>query len=293
MLIVTLGLPGSDRVLATLWWVGPGARSGGCGARSGRLPRSAWRSFSSSAVEVVFDAADQLSQPRDFGVRGHRLGAGPVVEFGCGPDPFAVTQQRVEVVPQLRQVGGVGAEVPAAQAPEPERAGPAAGLNVGRLGADAERDRDLTDRQALVFAFQQHPRLAPHVFPASVELHGRKGIHGSAHPGRGDRVVALSGGCRAMPHQLSQHVDRCAGVRVPLGVAVPVGVEEHRGLVELGAVRAPQRLQFVNPAAMRRGEGVIGDRLGSLRVAVCPRQQRKVGQRGVREAFPHIAVCVR
>ena len=96
-----------------------------------------------------------------------------------------------------------------------------------------------------------------------------------------------------MPHQLSQHVDRCAGVRVPLGVAVPVGVEEHRGLVELGVVRAPQRLQFVDPAAMRRGEGVIGDRLGSLGVAVCPWQQHKIGQRRVREAFPHTAVCVR
>ena len=90
-----------------------------------------------------------------------------------------------------------------------------------------------------------------------------------------------------MPHQLPQHVDRCAGVRVPLGVAVPVGVEEHRGLVELGAIRAPQRLQFVNLAAMGRGEGVIGDRLGSPRVTVCPREQRKVGQRGVREALLH------
>ena len=55
-------------------------------------------------VQVVFDAPDQLSQPRDFGVGGHRLGARPVVEFGGGPDPFAVTQQCVEVVPQLRQV---------------------------------------------------------------------------------------------------------------------------------------------------------------------------------------------
>ena len=95
-------------------------------------------------IEVVFDAADQLSQPRDLGLRRHRFVAGPVVEFGCGPDPFAVTQQRVEVVPQLGQVGRVGAEVPAAQAPKPERAGPAAGLNVRSLGADAERDRDLT-----------------------------------------------------------------------------------------------------------------------------------------------------
>jgi len=38
--VVTVGLPSSGRVLATLWWVGPGARSGGSGARPGRLPRS-------------------------------------------------------------------------------------------------------------------------------------------------------------------------------------------------------------------------------------------------------------
>ena len=85
-------------------------------------------------VQVVFDAADQLSQPGDFGVGGHRLGAGPVVEFGGGPDPFAVTQQRVEVVPQLRQVRRIGAEVPAAQASESERAGPTGPRTAGNPG---------------------------------------------------------------------------------------------------------------------------------------------------------------
>jgi hypothetical protein len=84
--------------------------------------------------------------------------------------------------------------VTAAQASESERAGPAAGLHVGRLGADAERDRDLTDGQALVFAFQQHPRLAPHVVTAGVELHGGKGIHRLAYPYGTYGVVALSSG---------------------------------------------------------------------------------------------------
>jgi hypothetical protein len=164
-----------------------------------RVPRGriSWRSRAMSASGVIASVRTQ------------------VIEFGCGPDAFPVTQQRVEIVPQLRQVRRVGAEVTAAQAPEPERASPTASLHVGRLGADAQRDRYLTDRQALVFAFQQHPRLAPHVLPASVELHGRKGIHGAAHPGRGDRLVALSGRRRAMPHKLSQHVDRCAGIGVP------------------------------------------------------------------------------
>jgi hypothetical protein len=71
--------------------------------------------------------------------------------------------------------------VAAAKTPEPERACPAAGLNVGRFGADAERDGDLADRNPLVFTFQQRAGLAPHVFAAVVELHD-KGIHGLAHP---------------------------------------------------------------------------------------------------------------
>jgi hypothetical protein len=41
------------------------------------------------------------SQAGDFGDGGHRLSPGPVVEFGCSEDAFAVSQQRVEVVAQL------------------------------------------------------------------------------------------------------------------------------------------------------------------------------------------------
>jgi hypothetical protein len=43
-------------------------------------------------------------------------------------------------------------QVAAAQAAEPERAGSAAGLDVGWFGAGAERDGDLTDRQPLMLA---------------------------------------------------------------------------------------------------------------------------------------------
>ena len=73
-----------------------------------------------------------------------------------------------------------------AQAAEPKRASTTAGLHVGRFGADAEWDSDLADGEALVFAFQQRPCLAPHVFAAGIELHSGKGIHGLAHPGGGD-----------------------------------------------------------------------------------------------------------
>jgi hypothetical protein len=46
----------------------------------------------------------------------------------------------------------------AAGAAEPERAGLPAGLDVGRLGADPERDRDLADRAADMLRIQQRLR---------------------------------------------------------------------------------------------------------------------------------------
>jgi hypothetical protein len=46
--------------------------------------------FLVESIQVVLDAADQLLQPRDFGVRRCRLVASPVVEFGCGTDAFPV-----------------------------------------------------------------------------------------------------------------------------------------------------------------------------------------------------------
>jgi hypothetical protein len=76
--------------------------------------------------------------------------------------------------------------VSAAQAAEPIGASTTAGLYVRWFGAGAERDSDLADGKALVFAFQQHPCLAPHVVAAGVELDSGKGIHGLARPGGGD-----------------------------------------------------------------------------------------------------------
>ena len=127
-------------------------------------------------VQVVFGPADELPQPGDLLVGGHGLGSGPVVEVAGGADAFPGAQQGVEVVAELGQVGGVGAEVAAAQAAEPERAGAAAGLDVGRFGADPERDGDLADRQALVFAVEQGPGLAPDPVAAAVELEGGQGV---------------------------------------------------------------------------------------------------------------------
>jgi len=42
-------------------------------------------------------------------------------------------------------------------------------------------------------------------------------------------------------HQLAQHVDRDAGVGVPLGIGVPVGIQGDLGLVVFAAISARQR----------------------------------------------------
>jgi hypothetical protein len=54
-------------VLASWWSAGRGAQSGGCGARCGGFLDLS-PVVVVERVEVVFDAADQLPQPRDFGV---------------------------------------------------------------------------------------------------------------------------------------------------------------------------------------------------------------------------------
>ena len=102
---------------------------------------------------------------------GHGLGACPVVEIGGGEQAFPVAQQVVEVGVQVGQVGDVGAEVVAAGAAEPERAGAAAGFDVGRFGADAERDGDLADGAAGVFGVEQRLGLPPDAVAVPVELH--------------------------------------------------------------------------------------------------------------------------
>ena len=79
-------------------------------------------------VEAGADPGDEAADAADLLVRGHGLGACPVVEVGGGEQAFPVAQQVVEVGLQVGQVGDVGAEVVAAGAAEPERAGLAAGL---------------------------------------------------------------------------------------------------------------------------------------------------------------------
>jgi hypothetical protein len=86
---------------------------------------------------------DEPAQGLDL-LRGRRgAGPGPLGELGGGGEAFGAGQQLGQVGAQFRLVGGVGAEVFAAQAAVPERAGPPAGCDVGGLGAGPERDGDL------------------------------------------------------------------------------------------------------------------------------------------------------
>ena len=106
--------------------------------------------------DVAFDAVDQPPDPGDLLFGGGGVGAGPVVDpVDGGGQPFAGAQQIVEVGLQVGQERDVGAEVITAGAAEPDRAGPAAGLDVGRLGAGAVGDGDLADGVAGAFGFQQ------------------------------------------------------------------------------------------------------------------------------------------
>ena len=116
-----------------------------------------------------------------------------MIEIGGGEQAFAGAQQVVEVGVQVGQVGDVGAEVVAASAAEPERAGTAAGFDVGRFDADAEPNGDLTDGAAGVLAVQQHLGLPPNAVAVPVELHRGDTVDGVAAAGFADSVVAAGG----------------------------------------------------------------------------------------------------
>ena len=172
----------------------------------------------------------------------------------------------------------------AAGAAEPERAGAAAGFDVGRFGADAERDGDLTDRAAGVLGVQQRAGLPPDAVTAAVELHRGDTVDGFAAAVFADAVVAAGGFELAVRHQLAQHFDGNAGVGVALGVAVPVGVEHDPGLVVFDAIGGVQHRHSVDPGAVGEREGKRGDRAAPTGIAAIGGQQFQLANRGVRVA---------
>ena len=157
-----------------------------------------------------------------------------------GGEPFAGAEQVIEVGGQVGEVGHVGAEVVAAGAAEPDRAGAAAGRDVGRLGAGAVGDGDRADRVAGVLVVQQGAGVTPDPVAVPVELHRGDLVDGAAAAVLADPVVAAGGVEVAVVQQFGEHVDRDARIGVPLGVGVPVGVRDERG---------PCRIRRRRPAA--------------------------------------------
>ena len=161
--------------------------------------------------------------------------AGDVVGGADRAGGFPVGAQVGDVLFQGGQVGGVGPVEAAAGALEADRAGTAAGGDVGRFGAVAERDGD---RGPLVGGGTGERG------GVSVGVGGQRsdGADGLLFAFEADPVVAHGGGHRDVIHELFEHVDRYSGVGVALGVGVAQCVWRDQGGVERGwaAVGAEQ-----------------------------------------------------
>lgn len=119
---------------------------------------------------MLLDPMDQILDPADLLLRGQRFTFGPLVQIDSGKHTFAVTQHIVQIGGEVGQVGDIRAEMVAAHAPEPERAGPTAGLDIGGLVARAVGDGDLADGPTSVFGVEQGLSLPPNVLAVTVEL---------------------------------------------------------------------------------------------------------------------------
>ena len=141
--------------------------------------------------DIALDAVDQPPDPGDLLLGGGGVGAGPLVDpVDGGGQPFPGAQQIIEVCLQVGQVRDVGAEVVAAGAAEPDRAGPAAGFDVGRFGAGAVGHGDLPDGVAGVLGLQQRVGVAPDPVAVPVEAQRGDGVDGGAAAVFADPVVA-------------------------------------------------------------------------------------------------------
>jgi hypothetical protein len=106
---------------------------------SGRVERLDYLLLALGAGELTeagLNAADQLADELDLGLGRDCFGAGPIVQVTGNQNAFTVAEEVLQVSPEVGQIGGVGEEVAAVGAAEPERAGVPAGLDVGGLGAD-------------------------------------------------------------------------------------------------------------------------------------------------------------
>ena len=122
------------------------------------------------AGDVALDLGDQVPDPGDLLLGGGGVGTGPFIDAADGGgQSFPRSEQVLEVGLQVGQEGDVGAEVVAARAAEPDRAGAAAGLDVGRFAAGAVRDGDFPDRVAGPFGVQEGAGVTPDAVAVPVE----------------------------------------------------------------------------------------------------------------------------
>ena len=202
--------------------------------------------------DVTVDLGDEVPDAGDLLLRRRGGGTGPLIDPGHGGEPFPGAEQVIEVGGQVRQVGHVGAEVVAAGAAEPDRAGAAAGRDIGGLGAGAVGDGDLPDGVPGMLGIEQGAGVTPERVAVPVEAHRGDLVNGGAAPVLPDPVIAAGLVQVLVVHELGEHVDRDAGVSVPLGVGMPVGIRHDPGRVERRAVTGRQRPEAAGPL---RGAG--------------------------------------
>ena len=157
----------------------------------------------------------------------------------------------------------------------------AARLDVGWLGAQPERHRDLADLAAQPLAGGQLLDQRHGAVAVAVDLQRREGLHGVAGALVADAEVALGGDHAAVAHQLAQHLDRGAVVGVALGIAVPERVGDDARSGQTAAVAIEQRRQRVTQQAHDPSQVAGVHRPGAARVAVKPREQPQLGGWGV------------
>jgi hypothetical protein len=136
------------------------------------------------AGDVAFDHGDEVPDLGDFLLGGGGVGACPLVDaVDGGGQPFPGPQQVLEIGLQVGQERDIGLEVVAAGTAVPDRAGAAAGLDVGGLAAGAVWHGDLPDRVPGSFGVQQGPGVTPDA--AAVPVEAERGHLGRTAPDPG------------------------------------------------------------------------------------------------------------
>ena len=143
------------------------------------------------------------------------------------------------------------------------------------------RGRRLADGVADAFGFQQPVRIPPDPVAVPVETERGNSVDGRAATVFTDAVVAPSHRIVAVIEQFSQHVDRDTGIRMALGIAVPVGTGRDHGFVDLDPVVGAQDGQGRDPLAVPIVEHINADRRAPVGIAAWCGQQRQFCGRGL------------